>query len=329
MIASGEAEAEREHERASRTRRGAARSPRAARRAPTGTAAARRRCRPRAGSRRAVVVVVMVVCIAVPVRVGVARPAREHGGSDADHHQAGGEVEPRIEPVGDDPLREQEGHAAEREHAGGVGRGRDQPEQRRVPRCAARADEVGGDDRLPVAGRERVRGAPEERERERAEDHERAQMLPADERGEARVRDAVGRRERLARRAAPAVRPFVGASWRRRMRDVERAREQVSSGTRAARPRPSGRRAEDDLLPADTAGVVAVVDETEPSARRAGRRGSPGSVSCAGPPRRAGARAPFAATRRRDRARRRRVTRSPAIRSGTRCSVGISAMSTT
>jgi len=42
-----------------------------------------------------------------------------------------------------------------------------------------------------VAGRERVRRAPEERRDQRGEDHERAQVPASDQPGEARVRDAV------------------------------------------------------------------------------------------------------------------------------------------
>ena len=197
-----------------------------------------------------------------------------------------------------------------------------------MPRCAARADEVGGDDRLPVAGRERVRGAPEERERERAEDHERAQMLPADERGEAAVRDAVGRRERLPgeerRRCALRGRQFGRSMCRRRA-----GSRADPSGTRAARPRPK-RSTRRRRSPSSRYGRRSCGRRRrpEPSARRAGRRGSPGSASCAGPPRRAGARAlfaPFADVAGAPST----VMRSPEVRSGTRCSVGISAMSTT
>ena len=189
------------------------------------------------------------------VRAGVSCPRREHGRADADDHQPGGEVEPRIEPVGDDPLREQERHAAEREHAGGVGRGRDQPEQRRVPRRAARADDVGGDDRLAVPGRERVRRAPEEREHERDEHDERAEM-------------ARGRRARRSRGPRPgrARERLPGEERRRcvvRRRQCAAARA-TSSGlesrsfgyARSSLEAARRVRAEDDLLPADAVGVV-------------------------------------------------------------------------
>ena len=133
---------------------------------------------------------------AVPCR-GASR-ARSTEAPIADDEQPRDEVQPRVEPVGHDELRERERHEAEGEDADRVRHRHDQPEQRRVPRRAALADEVGGDDRLAVPGRERVRRAPEERGRERGEDHEQAQVRPADERREAGVGDPVGRLQRLA-----------------------------------------------------------------------------------------------------------------------------------
>ena len=110
---------------------------------------------------QAAAVVLVAMVVVVPVRVGasMARAACEHGRADADDEQPGAQVDPRIELLRDDPLRQQQRHAAEREHAGGVSGGRDQAEEGGVPRRAARADQVGADDRLPVARRERVRRA--------------------------------------------------------------------------------------------------------------------------------------------------------------------------
>ena len=69
----------------------------------------------------------------------------------------------------------------EREDADGVRRRHDQPEQRGVPRRSALADEICGDDRLAVPGRERVRRAPEERRRERARARPEAEVVVADQ----------------------------------------------------------------------------------------------------------------------------------------------------
>ena len=50
-------------------------------------------------------VIVMMVLVPVPMGVGVRQAHAEHGDADADDHQPGNEVDPRVEPVGDDPLR--------------------------------------------------------------------------------------------------------------------------------------------------------------------------------------------------------------------------------
>ena len=126
---------------------------------------------------------------------------------------------------------------------------------------SALADEVCGDDRLTVAGAERVGGAPEEREGECQQDAGRAQVS-RDERLESRaVLLCHGRRE-LRRRALPIARIDLGP----RLRDRERAREPVRGigaqlsrrayrrGTRRRDARAAERR-DDDFLPADAAGV--------------------------------------------------------------------------
>ena len=70
-----------------------------------------------------------------------------------------------------------------------------------MPRRAAATDEVGGDDRLAVPGRERVRGTPEERDGERRGDRERAQVPCRDQPHEAGVtHGAVARLECLSGR---------------------------------------------------------------------------------------------------------------------------------
>ena len=70
----------------------------------------------------------------------------------------------------------------------------DAAERRCLPGYAALADEVCGDDRLPVAGRERMRHAPEKGGAKRRENDERAQMIATDQRRKTRVGDPVGRR---------------------------------------------------------------------------------------------------------------------------------------
>ena len=214
------------------------------------------------------VVVVMVVLPAVP-------PAgAQHRRADADHEQARDEVQPRVEPVGDDELRESERHQAEAEDADRVRDRHDQPEQRGVARGAALADEVGGDDRLAVAGRKRMRGAPEERGGERGEDHEQAQMRLADERGEAGVRDPVRRlqagsvRERGSDVGAGARGELSGRRCHieRALEHVLRVSPELVAAARRARP-------DHDLLPADPVGVVrvAVMEPCRPGEPRPGQ----------------------------------------------------------
>src|SRR4051794_41326468 len=95
-----------------------------------------------------------------------------------------------------------------------------------MPRRSTLADQVRGNDRLPVTRGKRVGHAPEEGSAERCEDHERAQALAADQRGKAGVGDPVRRLKRLAGResgwwAAGLVElPGHGS-------DVERALQQV------------------------------------------------------------------------------------------------------
>ena len=107
---------------------------------------------------------VVPVVVVMPVRVSAAVPhaGKQNRGADADHEQAGGKADPGVELLRHDELGEGERYEAEREDADRVGRRHDQAERRRVPGRSALADEIGGDDRLSVAGRERVRRAPEE-----------------------------------------------------------------------------------------------------------------------------------------------------------------------
>ena len=96
---------------------------------------------------------VLVVMVAVVVRVApVPVAAAEDRGADRDDEHARDEVQPRVQLLGDDEGRERESDKAECEDADRVRYGRDRAERRSVPRGAALADEVGGNDRLPVTG---------------------------------------------------------------------------------------------------------------------------------------------------------------------------------
>jgi len=134
------------------------------------------------------VVMVMPVCVRATML-----PARaEDGAADSDDEQPRNEVEPRVEVVRDDEAREQKRHEPEGEDADRVRGRNDQTEQRGVTRRAALTHEIRSDDRLTVAGRERMRHAPEERGAERSDDDPEAQLLAVDQRREPGVGGAVG-----------------------------------------------------------------------------------------------------------------------------------------
>src|SRR5262249_55157577 len=95
---------------------------------------------------------VMVMLMIVLVSSRMQEAAAQHGDADRDDHHAGDEVDPRIEPVGDDPLREAERHEPEREDADRMCDGDDRAEQRGILRRTALPDQVRSDDRLTVPG---------------------------------------------------------------------------------------------------------------------------------------------------------------------------------
>ena len=116
-------------------------------------------------------VVVVVVMVVVTVLAFFSVPAQD-ARADADHEQAGEQVQPREQVLGQDVLATAPSVIeAEREDARGVGGGDDPAERDGVPRLPARADEVGGDHRLAVPGGERVHGAPAERGDEQEQQH--------------------------------------------------------------------------------------------------------------------------------------------------------------
>ena len=178
-----------------------------------------------------------MVGVAVRVRAPMGEPGPEHADPDRDHHQAGDEVEPGIEILGHDQLRERERHHSEREHARGVRHRDDAAEPDRVPDAASLADEVGGDDRLPVARAERVRGAPEQGDRERGEDAGSAQVARSTSEVKPDAGFVVSRAPRT--QAPPRARyPLRASPWRRSRRPGSRA---GPSDTRAAGRRADGR----------------------------------------------------------------------------------------
>ena len=131
---------------------------------------------------------------------GVAMSARaesqaKYGRSDQDDEQSRDERKPRVELLRDDEGGQAECHESECEHAGGM-RDRDRStEEERVARRPLRAHEVRRDHRLPVAGREGMRGAPERSDQEGHEEHAHREVALFDERLEA-ARRVPGRVER-------------------------------------------------------------------------------------------------------------------------------------
>ena len=125
---------------------GATRSRRAGRRARSGRAGCRRTRRPRAGPAgrcreraRGCARAPAVVRVAVSVVVSAHRadPGAEHGDPDRDDEHGGDEVQPRVDVLGHEELREAQRHEPEREHADRVGDRDDAPSRnasRTVPR---------------------------------------------------------------------------------------------------------------------------------------------------------------------------------------------------
>ena len=70
--------------------------------------------------------------------------------------QAGEYAQPGVKLFGHDVARGIEGDGAQRENSRGMRGGDDEAQQKRMASGAARADQVGGYDRLAVTGLERV-----------------------------------------------------------------------------------------------------------------------------------------------------------------------------
>ena len=217
-----------------------------------------------------VVVVVVAAC--------VARAPEEDTGPDADDEHPRDERQPGIELLRDDDGREPERHETQREHARRVGDRDRGPEREGVPRPAAGADEVAGDERLPVPGREGVRGTPERRHEQGEQDDPERRVVAPDEPREPVARVA-WRRRPVEQRRGSGRRP--GDETRRRRPDRERRAKEVAriraQLVRAARRR-DGRRDEarpvagthGDLPPADAAREAAIDEGERGTAERRG-----------------------------------------------------------
>ena len=153
----------------------------------------------------------------------------------------------------------------------------DAAERERVADLPARADHVGGDDRLPVAGCERVRRAPEERQGEGEDDQPGREVVAADQRLEA-VRAVLRGRTGAERRwdACSATwldRRIGGGRVGRVAQEVPGVRAELVADAPIGRgggdePRAAGG-VDDDLLPAQALRVVPVT-ELECASARAG-----------------------------------------------------------
>ena len=230
-------------------------------------------------------------------------PLPEDGDADEHHEHRRDEVEPGIEILGDDELREPERHESEREDADRVRHGDDRTEKQRVARAPARPHEVRRHDRLPVPRRERVGSAPEHRHEERERDHAERQLLLLDQAREAalgggwrtgggRLRGTIERRRHhVAARCEPRLRGSH-VEWARNA--ILRIGAEAPADPAARRGRRGDRRsavgADHELAPAESLPVDLVAQghrvlraathgaggEDELEARRAETRGARG-----------------------------------------------------
>ena len=96
------------------------------------------------------------------VEIQTAPAAKKHVSAEPGDGQAGENAQPRVELLGHDVARGIKGNGAKSKNSRGMRGGDDETEQQGMPRGAPRADQVGGDDRLAVAGFKRVqRSQPE------------------------------------------------------------------------------------------------------------------------------------------------------------------------
>ena len=126
------------------------------------------------------VVSVLVVVSGRPARV----PLQEENETEDGDREPGDRAQPRVEPLRHDVPRGIERQAAQEVDARRVGGGDDESQDHGMPGGAARAHEIGGDDRLAVAGLERMEGAEAHGHHQRQGDDARAQLAHGDELGE-------------------------------------------------------------------------------------------------------------------------------------------------
>ena len=122
------------------------------------------------------------------VEVETAPAAEEHVSAKPGDGQAGKYTQPGIQLLGHDVARGIKGDGAKSKNSRGMRGGDDEAEQQGMPRRASRANQVGGDDRLAVAGFKRVqRSQPEGDEGGRDEEPE-TQAAGGDQFGERAAR---------------------------------------------------------------------------------------------------------------------------------------------
>src|SRR5258708_31997886 len=121
----------------------------------------------------AVVMVVMMI-VAMP---GGAKTPVHHPSADDDDRDPRNSSEDADRMFRHHVLEEKQRAQPEHKHRDGMGEGDDGAQQYRVPDGAARPDQVGRDDRLPMSRRERMSGPQDERHGKRGKHHSRRDPL--------------------------------------------------------------------------------------------------------------------------------------------------------
>ena len=203
------------------------------------------------------------------VRPAAPKTRAEDAHPDADHEERRNEIEPRIEPFGDDQLGEPERDEPQAEDPSRVGHGDREAEEQSVARSPARADEIRGDHRLPVTGAERVCGTPERGDQERNQNDADAQVASLDQRleGATRVlgRGRPGEGRRHSRRVPRHELCARCLHVQRRAQEVLWVCEELVAralGGDVGRDEPGAvPSGDDDFLPAHSLGEVRVVKD--------------------------------------------------------------------
>ena len=122
------------------------------------------------------------------VEVETAPAAQEHVSAQPGNGQPGKYAQPRVELLGHDVARGIESDGAKSKDSRGVRGGDDQAEQQGMPRRASRADQVGGDDGLAVAGFKRVQRSQSEGDEGGCDEEPETQAAGSDQLGERAAR---------------------------------------------------------------------------------------------------------------------------------------------